>query len=123
MWSLFNIHDSKTLTVFDLEKGVAAVTQSDEFFDCFPAVTAALNYAKVFSNKGIDEEEEERKMAEEQMKSEEEKENANEAAKAPRRKVEKTLEFGEFRMFLHSLRQYYIYCQVKFSPTNILYVS
>ena len=77
----------------------------DEFFDCLPAARAAFEYAKVFSNKGVDEEEERKKEAEQ------EGDDAN-ATKAPTRKVEKTLEFEEFRVFLQALRQYFIYCQV-----------
>ena len=109
MWSLFNISDSKTLTIFELEGGVMRVTQSEELFDCLPAVRAAFHFTKVFFNNGVDEEEEaEKKAKEEQEKSNEEVE----VIKAPTRKVEKTLEFFEFRLFLQTLRQYYLYCQV-----------
>ena len=120
MWSLFNRYDTKTLTLYDLEKGVSTVTQSEQFFDCLPAVTAAFKYAKVFSNNGVDEEEEAEKKAKEEAekKAKEDQEGNNkkkdeiEAIKVPIRKVEKTLEYEEFRMFLQTLRQYYIYCQV-----------
>ena len=118
MWSLFNMNDSKSLTLYDLEKGVNTVTQSEEFFDCLPAVSAAFSYAKVFSNKGVDEEEEAEKKAKEEAekKAKEQEKNKKkdeiEVIKAPTRKVEKTLEYEEFRMFLQTLRQYYIYCQV-----------
>ena len=100
MWSLFNINDFTNL--YDLDKGVATVTQTEEFFDCLPAARAAFNYAKVFSNKGVDEEEERKKEAEQE----------GDDIIAPTRKVEKTLEFEEFRVFLQTLRQYFIYCQI-----------
>ena len=111
MWSLFNISDSKTLTIFELENGVTRVTQSEELFDCLPAVRAAFHFTKVFYNNGVDEEEE----AEKKAKEEQERNTSNEEVeviKAPTRKVEKTLEFFEFRVFLQTLRQYYLYCQV-----------
>lgn len=98
MWSLFNVSDSASLTLYDLERGVANVTQSEEFFDCLPAARAAFDYAKVFSNKGVDEEEEKEKEADNE--------------KALSRKVEKTLVFDEFKVFLQALRQYFVYCEV-----------
>ena len=61
----------------------------------------AFNFSRTFTNGGVDEEEEEKKREEE--RSEEDKVKS---------KVEKSLEFSEFRMFLMALRQYYIYCQV-----------
>ena len=77
------------------------MTQSEEFFDCLPAARAAFDYAKVFSNKGVDEEEEKKKEAEK-----------DENEKALSRKVEKTLVFDEFKVFLQALRQYFVYCEV-----------
>ena len=115
MWSLFNISDTKTLTLYDLENGVTRVTQSEELFDCLPAVKTAFHFAKVFFNNGIDEEEEAEKRAREEEEKQNEtgqKNNDVELIKAPIPKVEKTLEFSEFQMFLQSLRQYYLYCQV-----------
>ena len=123
MWSLFNISDTKTLTLYDLEKGVTTVTQSEELFDCLPAVRAAFHYTKVFFNNGIDEEEEAEKKAKEEEAQKEKngkKEDLEEVIKAPLPKVEKTLEFPEFRMFLQSLRQYYLYCQVSSIYEEIL---
>ena len=112
MWSLFNISDSKNLTLYDLEKGVSTVTQSEELFDCLPAVRAAFHFTKVFYNNGVDEEEEAEKKAKEEEKKNSNNESNVEVIKAPIRKVEKTIEFDEFRMFLQSLRIYYLYCQV-----------
>lgn len=111
MWSLFNISDSKTLTIFELESGVMRVTQSEELFDCLPAVRAAFHFTKVFFNNGVDEEEEAEKKAKEEQENSKSNEE-NEVIKAPIQKVEKTLEFFEFRLFLQTLRQYYLYCQV-----------
>ena len=124
MWSLFNISDTKTLTLYDLEKGVTTVTQSEELFDCLPAVRAAFHYTKVFFNNGVDEEEEAEKKAKEEEAQKEKsgkKDDIEEVIKAPLPKVEKTLEFPEFRMFLQSLRQYYLYCQVGSIYEEILY--
>ena len=117
LWSLININDSKSLTMYELEKGIATVTRSEEFFDCLPAVRAAFNFTKVLTNKGVDEDEEEEKKAQEEKKTQEKEKKMKkpdeiEAIKVPTRKVEKTLEYEEFRMFLQTLRQYFIYCQV-----------
>ena len=131
--------------MYELEKGVATVTQSDEFFDCLPAIRAAFNFTKVFTNNGVDEEEQAEiiefhctkvftnngvndKAESEKIRDEEEKKkthNELQVIKAPTRKVEKTLEYEEFRMFLQTLRQYYLYCQVaifqreKYLPNNL----
>ena len=112
MWSLFNISDSKTLTLYDLEKGVTTVAQTEELFDCLPAVKYAFHFTKVFFNNGIDEEEEAEKRAKEEDEKEASSKGDIEVIKAPTAKVEQTLEYQEFQMFLQSLRQYYLYCQV-----------
>ena len=112
LWSLINVNDSKSMTMYELEKGMATVTRSEEFFDCLPAVRAAFNFTKVLTNKGVDEDEEEEKKAQEEEKKMK-KPNEIEVIKVPTRKVEKTLEHEEFRMFLQTLRQYFIYCQVR----------
>ena len=109
---MININDTPSLSMYELEKGMATVTQSDMFFDCLPAVRAAFNFTKVFTNKGVDEEEEEREKAAEEEEKKKENPDEIEVIKAPTRKVEKTLDYGEFRMFLQTLRQYYLYCQV-----------
>ena len=46
MWDLINVNDSPFLTVEQLETGMATVTQTEEFFDCHPAVTAAFRLSK-----------------------------------------------------------------------------
>ena len=87
------------------------VFTSEEFFDCLPAVRAAFNYTKVLTNKGVDGDEDEEKKAQEEEKKKKKPEEI-EVIKVPTRKVEKTLEYEEFRMFLQTLRQYFIYCRV-----------
>ena len=91
--------------------------QSEEMFDCLPAVRAAFHFTKVFYNNGVDEEEEAERRAKEEKEKQEENTGAKEEGdedviKVPTRKVEKTLEMDEFRLFLQTLRQYYLYCQV-----------
>ena len=131
--------------MYELEKGVATVTQSDEFFDCLPAIRAAFNFTKVFTNNGVDEEEdaeivefhctkvftnngvndkaESEKMCDEEETKKNKTHNEIQVIKAPTRKVEKTLEYEEFRMFLQTLRQYYLYCQVAiFQRENIFLI-
>ena len=92
-------------------------SQSEEMFDCLPAVRAAFHFTKVFYNNGVDEEEEAERRAKEEKEKQEENTGAKEEGdedviKVPTRKVEKTLEMDEFRLFLQTLRQYYLYCQV-----------
>ena len=107
MWSLFNMNDSESLTLYDLERGVATVTQTEEFFDCLPAARDAFDYAKVFSNKGVDEEEERKKK----MEQDGDKNPYDiEANNALTRKIERTLEFEEFIILysiFHVFRDYF----------------
>ena len=79
----------------ELLKGVATVTQSEDFFDCYPAVRAAFNLAKLFYN-GIEEENE----ADEKLEDE------------AKKKSEDELVYDEFKMFFWFLGQYFIFCQV-----------
>ena len=105
MWDLINVNDSPNLTVEQLESGVATVTQSEDFFDCHPAVVTAFNFTK------------------RRIETEEEEEINKEKGKP------KTLEFSEFKVFLTLLRQYYVYCQVPqtsyldFDTITIMYPS
>ena len=91
MWDLINVNDSPNLTVEQLESGVATVTQSEDFFDCHPAVVAAF------------------KLTKRRVETNEDEEPNKEKGKP------KTLEFSEFKVFLTLLRQYYVYCQVSHS--------
>ena len=74
---------------------------------------AAFEYAKVFSDGGVWEDEEEKDKDEEQK----EKEDAEEKVES---KVERSLEYSEFRIFLRTLTHYYIYCQVTPNPRHSL---
>ena len=60
---------------------------------------SAFNYTKIFSNGGEQEKE----------NSDEEEKDQNSSVK---NKVERTIDFSEFRMFLFALRQYFLICQV-----------
>ena len=78
--------------MYELEKGMATITRSEEFFDCLPAVRAAFNYTKVLTNKGVDEDEEEEKNDKEDEKAQEEEKKKKksgeiEVIKVPTRKV------------------------------------
>ena len=113
LWSLINVNDSDSLNINDLEKGMATVTQSEEFFDCLPAVQTAFNFTKLLTNKGVDKDDEVGELVEaEEMKDKETSEGVDNI-EVPTRRIEKTLEYGEFQMFLQTLRQYYLFCQVK----------
>ena len=46
MWSLMDLDDSLSMTIFELEKGIATITQSEELFDCFPAINAVILKAR-----------------------------------------------------------------------------
>ena len=76
-------------------KGVVTMTQSEEFFDCYPAIKAAFKHTKLYSKEGedIDDEEEESKEEE-----------------TPKAKTD--LEFDELKLFFWFLRQYFLLCQV-----------
>ena len=96
MWSLMDLDDSLSMTIFELEKGIATITQSEELFDCYPAINAAFAFTKLYSKQG---------------QELDENENEEELDNAPAEKDD-TLEYKEFGMFLHALKQYYVYCQV-----------
>jgi hypothetical protein len=89
---LMDLDDSLSMTIFELEKGI---TQSEELFDCFPAINTAFAFTKSYSKQGQELDENE---------NEEELDNPPEE--------DDTLEYKEFGMFLHALKQYYVYCQV-----------
>ena len=93
-----NLLDSEGMTMFELEKGITTITQSEELFDCYPAINAAFQFTKSYAKQGVE-------IAENEIK------NAEDLDNVP---VEEdpTLEYKEFGLFLHALKQYYIYCQV-----------
>ena len=71
---------------------------------------AAFEYAQIFSNGGVWEDEEEKEKDEETNQ----KGDADEKVES---KVEKSLQYEEFRIFLRTLTHYYIYCQVIARPS------
>ena len=113
LWSLINLNDSDSLTMNDLEKGMATVTQSEEFFDCLPAVKTAFNFTKLLTNKGVDEDEEVDELVGAEESKDKETSDGVDNIEVPTRQIEKTLEYGVFQMFLQTPRQYYLFCQVK----------
>ena len=93
MWDLINVDDLPGLTVNQLESGMATVTRSEDFFDCFPAVQQAYKTTKDISREPV--------TAEQDNDGEDEKSKGS-----------GMLDFEEFKTFLQILRQYYIFCQV-----------
>ena len=85
----------------ELFKGVATMTQSDEYFDCYPAISSAFKYAKLFSKEGV---------ADEDVLVEDCKGDGTAKAKV---EVELELEFGELQLFFWFLKQYFVLCEVK----------
>ena len=102
MWDLINVDDLPGLTVNQLESGMATVTRSEDFFDCFPAVKQAYKTTKDISREPI---------AEQDNDADDEKSKGS-----------RMLDFEEFKTFLQILRQYYIFCQVRFLDT-LIYLS
>ena len=46
MWSIMDLDDSLSLSMYELEKGIATFTRSAELFDCYPAVRTAFKFTK-----------------------------------------------------------------------------
>ena len=46
MWSIMDLDDSLSLSMYELEKGIATFTRSGELFDCYPAVRTAFKFTK-----------------------------------------------------------------------------
>jgi len=83
VWELFNISDKESLDCSDLEKGVATMCQTEDHFDCQPAVLAALDFAKTANNGGIEDAE-----------------------------MAKKIDFEEFGAFLQAVKLYYSFCEI-----------
>jgi len=83
VWELFNISDKESLDLSDLEKGVATMCQTEDHFDCQPAVLAALDFAKTANNGGIEDPE-----------------------------IAKKIDFEEFGAFLQAVKLYYSFCEL-----------
>ena len=93
-----DLDDSLSLSLYEVRTGIATLSQSEDLFDCFPAINAAFDYTKSFSNQG---------------KEIDENENEEELDNTLVEEEDKNLEYHEFAIFLHALRQYYSYCQVR----------
>ena len=95
MWAIMDLDDSLSLSMYELEKGIAVFTRSEEWFDCYPAVQTAFKHTKGLdiSDEGDDED------------KDKELEDTCEETDIP-------LFYSEFQDFLRNLKQYYIYCQV-----------
>ena len=91
-----DLDDSLSMSLSELEKGISTITQSGDFFDCYPAVMTAYEYTKNFALK---------------LKEIENDENANEFEDEVEEKKD-YLEYKDFGLFLKGLRQYYYFCQV-----------
>ena len=91
-----DLDDSLSMSLSELEKGISTITQSSDFFDCYPAIMTAFEYTKNFSIK---------------LSELEEDENANEFEEEGEEKKE-YLEYKDFGLFLQGLGQYYKFCQV-----------
>ena len=90
-----DLDDSLSMSMFELDKGISTIMQTEEFFDCYPAVKAAFGYTKAYFKQGEEVEEAEDEKVEEGQDEEEE-----------------SLEYREFGIFLHALKQYYQFCKV-----------
>ena len=95
MWTIMDLDDSLSLSMYELEKGIAVFTRSEEWFDCFPAVQTAFKHTK-----GLDISDE----GDEKVKDNELEGTCG--------KADIPLFYSEFQDFLRNLKQYYIYCQV-----------
>ena len=92
-----DLDDSLSLSMYELEKGIAIFTRSGELFDCYPAVRTAFKFTKKLHMAGEDYEE----LAEETENYDSIEENSG----IP-------LFYSEYQEFLAALHQYYVYCKV-----------
>ena len=102
-----DLDDSLSLSMYELEKGVAVFTRSEECFDCYPAVQTAFKFTKRL-HVGDDQQSGEDTEEEEVVEDEEKEES------------EIPLFYSEFHEFLVNLKQYYKYCKVVFFITLII---
>ena len=91
-----DLDDSLTITLSELDTGISTITQSHNFFDCYPAVLASYEYTKNFTIKMIE-------------AQDENVENANDDEESEK---DEFLEYKDFGLFLHALRTYFTFCQV-----------
>ena len=88
-----DLDDSLRLSQSELEQGIATITQSRSFFDCFPAINSSYEYTRDFSIKI-------RELTED---------FGNYWEEEPE---EDSLKYEDFWMFVSVLKQYYRFCQV-----------
>ena len=91
-----DLDDSLTITLSELDKGISTITQSHNYFDCYPAVLASYEYTKNYSVKMIEAQDGNIENADDDDEEE---------------KVE-FLEYKDFGLFLYALRSYFTFCQV-----------
>ena len=88
-----DLDDSLRLSQSELEQGIATITQSQAFFDCFPAISCSYEYTRNFSIKMREMEEDFENYWQEEPE-------------------EESLKYEDFGMFISVLKQYYRFCQV-----------
>ena len=59
LWLLMDLDDSLSMSLSELDKGISTITQSHDFFDCYPAVLTSYEYTRNFARKLTEGEEEE----------------------------------------------------------------
>ena len=98
VWSIMDLDDSLSLSIFELEKGIAAITMTEDVFDCFPAVETAFRFVKKMSNEDHDKENHESNNEDDKVEEDV--------------VIEHPLLYSEFRHFLTVLRHYFTFCQI-----------
>ena len=88
-----DLDDSLRLSQSELEQGIATITQSQPFFDCFPAISCSYEYTRNFATKMREMEEDFENYWQEEPE-------------------EESLKYEDFGMFISVLKQYYRFCQV-----------
>ena len=95
MWSIMDLDDSLSLSMYELEKGIAIFTRSGELFDCYPAVRTAFKFTKKLQ------------LHDEELVEETENDDSiEEHSGIP-------LFYSEYQEFLAALHQYYVYCKIE----------
>ena len=95
IWAIMDLDDSLSLSMYELEKGIAVFTRSEDLFDCYPAVQTAFKFTK-----GLD------------MSDDGDAENEAKELEDKGDESDIPLFYSEFQEFLKNLKQYYIYCKV-----------
>ena len=90
---LMDLDDSLRLSKSELEQGIATITQSQDFFDCFPAISSSFECTRSLSRRLLEIKEDFENYWEEDQE-------------------EESLKYEDFWMFVTLLKQYYRFCQV-----------